>query len=64
MAKETIYAKKGLFGTTVFVDKQGKFVGKSYPNANSKVIRDSKGRVSGKSYGSFGVNFFSDKADD
>lgn len=61
MAKERLYAKKGLFGTTIFVDKQGKFVGKSYPNSNSKVIRDSKGRVTGKSYGNFGVSFSEDK---
>lgn len=64
MAKEKLYAKKGLFGTTVFVDKQGKFVGKSYPNSNSKLIRDSKGRISGKSYGNFGVGFSSNKDKD
>lgn len=61
MAKERLYAKKGLFGTTVFVDKQGKIVGKSYPNSNSKLIRDSKGRVTGKAYGNLGIGFSSDK---
>ena len=61
MAKERLYAKKGLFGTTVFVDKQGKFVGKSYPNSSGKLIRNSKGRVTGKAYGNFGVGFSSDK---
>lgn len=64
MAKERLYAKKGLFGTTVFVDKQGKFVGKSYSNSNSKLIRDSKGRVSGKSYGNFGVSISSEEHKD
>jgi hypothetical protein len=64
MAKEKVYAKKGLFGTTIFVNKQGKFVGKSYPNSNSNLIRDSKGRVTGKAYGNFGVNFSSDRDND
>ena len=64
MAKEKLYAKKGLFGSTVFVDKQGKFVGKSYSDSSSKLIRNSKGRVIGKSYGNFGVNFTSDKSED
>ena len=61
MAKEKLYAKKGLFGSTVFVDKQGNFVGKSYSDSR-KLIRNAKGRVIGKSYGNFGVNFTSDKS--
>ena len=64
MAKEKSYAKKGLFGTIVFVDKQGKFVGKSYPSSSNKLFRDSKGRVTGKSYGNFGVSFPSDNTNE
>lgn len=61
MTKERLYAKKGLFGTTVFVDKQGKIVGKSFPNSNGRLIRDSKGCVTGKAYGNLGIGFSSDK---
>ena len=60
MKREKLYAKKGLFGTTVFVNKQGTTVGKPCPNFNSKLIRDSKGRVAGKSYGNVGIGFSTD----
>ena len=61
MAKEKLYPKKGLFGTTVYVNKQGKFVGKSMPGSTNNLIRNSKGRVVGKAYDTFGVGFAPDK---
>ena len=61
MAKEKLFPKKGLFGTTVYVNKQGEFVGKSRPDAPGNLIRGSDGRVVGKSYGSIGIGFSSDK---
>lgn len=61
MAREKVYAKKGLFGSTVFVNKEGRAVGKTMPGSKSGLIRDTKGRAVGKSCGSYGVAFSKDK---
>lgn len=61
MAREKLYPKNGLFGTTVYVNKHGEFVGKSIPGTTNNLIRNSKGRVIGKSYGTFGLGFPTDK---